>query len=90
MISRNPTEQFGYASLQSSPFLPRSSAILKAGGNFSSKDEEGLKLVQKFVFVIHASGSVHFHLQIFNLRVTTTNNKLTKDKGRRTVKKVTC
>jgi hypothetical protein len=45
MTSRNPVEQFGYASLHSSPFLPRSSAILKSGGNFSSKDEEGLKLI---------------------------------------------
>jgi hypothetical protein len=46
MISRNPIEQFGYASLQSSPFLPRSSAILKSGDNFSSKDEDGLKLIK--------------------------------------------
>jgi hypothetical protein len=44
MASRNPIEQFGYASLQSSPFLPRSSAILKSGDNSSSKVEDGLKL----------------------------------------------
>jgi hypothetical protein len=46
MKSRNPIEQFGYASLQSSPFLPRLSAILKSGDNFSSKDEDGLKLTK--------------------------------------------